>query len=322
MKKTWILPIGMVIVLLVVSCVSVPTNAVTNSHGYKIKNDIDNAYFEITPVLCNGETAVVLLDQITDKFDFGRDKLRPVDIMVFSEKVENDWRYFWCTNYQSQKSSNGYDFFGNPKYKTSFFIADNAKKIYIDNIDEIYPQTIADRYANTILFMFGGTTGGGNISSKNQIKREELAYGEKLRQRPLFYWKENYPYIYEIIISRIPHWKEFSTPIQEWMAKIVQEGKITGHDDLLAAAAESSAQPKRKIDPVTEYRGSEAVDYIAIGANNLYSQGRISAAALQRILNYIQLNHGQDVYLFMDKHNYTAEEFCLGVSRGEIYLQF
>lgn len=53
MKKTWILPIGMVIVLLVVSCVSVPTNAVTNSNGYKIKNDIDNAYFEITPVLCN-----------------------------------------------------------------------------------------------------------------------------------------------------------------------------------------------------------------------------------------------------------------------------
>ena len=236
------------VTFLLLNCVGcVSTNAVKNANGYEIKNDTDNAYFEITPVLCDNETAEILIDQIAGKLDFGRNKLRPVEVMVFSEKVEKEWRYFWCTNYQVQKLSKGSDFFGNPKYKTSFFIADNAEKIYIKNIDEIYPQTIAAQYANNILFMFGGTTGGGNISSKNQIKREELAYGEKLRQRPLFYWKENYPYIYETILNRIPYWKEFTTPIQEWLAKLVQEGNITGQDELLAAARNLAHNLKERL---------------------------------------------------------------------------
>ena len=264
------------------------------------------------PVLCNGERAEVLVDCITEKWDSGRNKLRPVELAVFSEKEGEVVRYFWTTNYQMTSSSSG---------EISFFIADDAKKIYI-NIDDILPASVAADYAGSILLIFGGTTGGGNISARQQIKREELAAGQSARQRPMFYWKENYPYIYNCIMNRLPHWKEFEPNIQQWLAKIVREEKLTGYDDLLALGEKLDSTPKKKIDPTITYRGEEAVDYIAVSANNLFTQGRISAASLDRILKYTQMNHGQDLYLFMVKENFTAEEFCLGVSRGKIHLQF
>ena len=316
--KTKLLLFFFFIALAFTSCVS---TSVTNSNGYKIESDKSNAYFEIMPVLCNDENAEILIDSITTGYDFGRNKLRPVEVAVFSEKEGEEIRYFWTTNYQMQQTVKGYDFFGNPEYKTDFFISDDAEKIYI-NADDILPKTIADQYANSILYIFGGTTGAGNISARNQIKREELAAGEKMRQRPMFYWKENYPYIYKNIMDRLPHWKEFAPNIQQWLAKIARDEKLTGYNELLAVGEKLDSTPKKKIDPTTTYRGEEAVDYIAVSANNLFSQGRISAASLDRILKYVQLNHGQDVYLFMTKENLTAEEFCLGVSQGKIYLQF
>ena len=301
---------GFTLILLVfTSCVS---TSITNANGYKIKSDKSNAYFEIMPVLCNGERAEVLVDCITEKWDSGRNKLRPVELAVFSEKEGEVVRYFWTTNYQMTSSSSG---------EISFFIADDAKKIYI-NIDDILPASVAADYAGSILLIFGGTTGGGNISARQQIKREELAAGQSARQRPVFYWKENYPYIYNCIMNRLPHWKEFEPNIQQWLAKIVREEKLTGYDDLLALGEKLDSTPKKKIDPTITYRGEEAVDYIAVSANNLFTQGRISAASLDRILKYTQMNHGQDLYLFMVKENFTAEEFCLGVSQGKIHLQF
>ena len=40
------------------------------------------------PVLCNGESAEILIDSITTGWNFGGNKLRPEEIIVFSEKNE------------------------------------------------------------------------------------------------------------------------------------------------------------------------------------------------------------------------------------------
>jgi hypothetical protein len=69
-------------------------------------------------------------------------------------------------------------------------------------------------------------------------------------------------------------------------------------------------------------RGEAAVQQIVNVANSLYKSGRISAQSLSRILNYKQHNYGMTVYQFMIEKNITAEEFCLGVDSGKIFLSY
>ncbi|MDE5615188.1 MAG: hypothetical protein K2I74_11170 [Treponemataceae bacterium] len=310
MRRKTILVLGMVVLIFaLIGCAS--TNVVAAT-GYKLKPDTKSERLGIAPVLCNNEWAVCFLDWITsDQSAQDPALLEPRLAFVLSEKGSDGTKYFISTG----------EYWGRPDGTLSFSFPENAERSDIPE-DKIFPMEVAQQYAKTVLLLFGGTTGSGNISSKNQIKREELALGGQLRQASLSYWKEKFPIIHKIILGRLPYWRGFSPTIQVWLARVVAEGNIQGYEELLAVAEKTKSEPKKTVDPVTTYRGDEAVDYIVIGAERLLKQGRITETAFERIVYYTQLNNGQSVYGYMSRQKLTAEEFCLGVSRGEIYLQF
>lgn len=313
MKRKIVVASSMVVlVVMMIGCASTDVVATT---GYKLKPDTRSERLGVVPVLCNNERAVCILDGVvSEQAAQNPALLAPVLAYVFSEKGSDGTRYFIADGTYRRVVSKGND-------TLSFSFSENAEKRNVP-VDKIFPMSIAEEQRKAVLFLFGGTTGNGNISSKNQIKREELALGSQLRQASLSYWKEKYPRIHGIILNRLQYWKGFSPTIQVWLARLVKEENMSGYEELLALAEKTNAEPKKTVDPVTTYRGDEAVDYIVIGAERLLKQGRITATTFERIVNYTQLNNGQTVYWYMSKQNLTAEEFCLGVSKGEIHLQF
>lgn len=295
-------------VVLVVMMINCASTDVTSETGYKLKLDTKSERLGVVPVLCNNERAVIIGNTINSVEDARKSALLiPAYNYVFSENSPDGIRYFNATVQVFQR----------PDGTLSFSFLGDGEKVYISE-DKILPMSVAEEQRKVVLFLFGGTTGRGNISSQNQIKREELAIGEELRQASLFYWKEKYPRIHQIILERLPYWKGFSPTIQVWLAKLAAEGNMEGYEELLAAAEKIKAEPKKTIDPVTTYRGVEAVDYIVIAAERLLKQGRITPTAFELIIHYTQLEHGQTVYWYMSKRQLTAEEFCLGVGSGKI----
>lgn len=308
-QKTVMTLTTVVLILALIGCAS--TNVVATT-GYKLKPDTKSERLGIAPVLCNNERAVCFLDYIeSDQSAQNPALLEPRLAFVLSEKGSDGTKYFVSTG----------EYWGRPDGTLSFSFPENAERSDIPE-DKIFPMEVAQQYAKTVLLLFGGTTGSGNISSKNQIKREELALGVQLRQASLSYWKEKFPIIYKIILNRLPYWRGFSPTIQVWLARLVVEGNMQGYEELLAVAEKAKNEPKKTVDPVTTYRGEEAVDYIVIGAERLLKQGRITATTFERIVHYTQLNNGQSIYWYMSRQKLTAEEFCMGVNKGEIHLQF
>ena len=311
-QKTILALLMTVLMLTLIGCAS--TDVVTTT-GYKLKLDTKSERLGVVPVLCNNERAVCILDRVvSEQAAQNHALLAPVLAYVLSEKSSEGTKYFISNGEYRRVVSEDND-------TLSFSFSENAEKINVP-VDKIFPMSLAEGQIKAVLFLFGGTTGSGNISSKNQIKREELALESQLRQVSLSYWKEKYPPIYEIILNRLQYWRGFSPTIQAWLARLVTEENMQSYEELLVAAEKIKAEPKKTVDPVTTYRGDEAVDYIVIGAEWLLKQGRITATAFEHIVYYTQLNNGQTVYWYMSKQNLTAEEFCLGVSKSEIHLQF
>ncbi len=280
----------------------------TNLKGYKIMNynRPDDRGFNkegIAPVYCNNERAYSIVDI----------DLKVSTLLVFVEKGTNDNKYFGVAEYN--ESIGGY--VGDRTFNHNYHIEipKGAKRYYLEK-DQILPEKEAIKISNTVLFLFGHVTGGGNLSTRAYQKQEELRVGQELRAEPINTWKIKYPDIYKMIITRLPYWEKYDDAVKVWLAKIVRSENLKDYDSLLTYV--DSLKTNVKIS--MPYRGEDAIPLIAPTADSLFRKGKINSQGLTKILNYIQINNGMLIFQFMIENNLTAEEFCLGVNSGKFFL--
>ena len=224
---------------------------------------------------------------------------------VFLEKSNNETKYFYVGSYSER--TNG--------YSVEISIPTVAERFYI-TIDEIMPKLEAESQYNTIFCGLGGTSGSGNIMARSQIKQEELILGKRVREQPLSYWKEKYPNIYKILISKVKYWERYNDDVKVWLSKIAKEENLEGYENLYEYLKTYDPSQKAKVIP----RGEDAWPFLGVTAYNLYNSGKITYDGLVKVLEYWQLGHGSKVFLFLVEKNMSAEEFCYGVDDGTIYL--
>ena len=290
MKNKWLWGVFLVLTFVFFAgCTTTNTNRYSVSEKYWDKN--------IAPVFCNDERGKYV-------FCFNGNVYNS---SVFVEKEGKEKRYFWA----------GYEEGYTGGDSSRFYFKITGEKHYI-SIDDILPKSEAEKIYNTVFFGFGGTTGSGNISSRAYKRQEELQLGQQIRSESLDYWKSKYPNIYKMFTQNLPYWEKYNDNIRVWLAKIVRFDSIGGYDALLTYV--DNLKPNTR--PPEPYRGENAVPHIASTAYNLFTAGKISSNGYRRILNYVQLNHGVQIFQFMVQRNMSAEEFCMGVDSGDIILTF